>query len=62
MIGHLGPRVAAASASAVAGCLRDPDVKGRRAAAAALAKLGQGVSGPETRIEWDFLGISWNIR
>eukprot|EP00435_Cladocopium_sp_Y103_P059395 s401_g21.t1 len=49
LLGHLGPRVAAASAAAVAGCLRDPDVKGRRAAAAALAKLGHSVGGPGTQ-------------
>lgn len=43
--GQLGPNVAAAASAAVAGCLRDPDVKGRRAAAQTLAQLGLAVTG-----------------
>ena len=37
--------MAAAASAAVAGCLRDPDVKGRRAAAQTLAQLGLAVTG-----------------
>lgn len=43
LLAELGPSVASSSPKAVAsvaGCLRDPEVKGRRAAAEALAKMG----------------------
>ncbi|CAK9105917.1 unnamed protein product [Durusdinium trenchii] len=44
LLRDLGPVVCPAVAAAVAGCLRDPEVKGRRAAAQSLAALGPSVA------------------
>ncbi|CAJ1362249.1 unnamed protein product [Effrenium voratum] len=41
MLGELGPRVASVAAASVAGCLRDPEAKGRMAACKALEQLGE---------------------
>ena len=60
--------MAAAASAAVAGCLRDPDVKGRRAAAQTLAQLGLAVTGwapgmekvkTKCIIQIFFFGVRW---